>query len=120
MITNKDDLKRYLKMDAQALGVVLKKYYLFGKEVWKFEKSLRMYEYYLNCSRNKMLRYFWKFVNHHWALKLGFVIPPNVFGGLRINHFGNIVVNPNAKIGEWCDIHQGVNIGTGMDGEFHQ
>lgn len=37
-------------------------------------------------------------------------------GGLRINHYGNIVVNPEAKVGEWCDIHQGVNIGTGMDG----
>lgn len=35
---------------------------------------------------------------------------------MRINHFGNIVVNPEAKIGEWCDIHQGVNIGTGFDG----
>lgn len=38
------------------------------------------------------------------------------FWGLRINHFGNIVVNPEAKIGDWCDIHQGTNIGTGYDG----
>ena len=37
-------------------------------------------------------------------------------GGLRINHYGNIVINPEARIGEWCDIHQGVNIGAGMDG----
>ena len=37
------------------------------------------------------------------------------FWGLRINHFGNIVVNPEAKIGDWCDIHQGTNIGTGYD-----
>lgn len=51
-------------------------------------------------------------------MKLGFVIPPNVFGGgLRINHFGNIVVNSEAKIGEWCDIHQGVNIGTDFEGD---
>ena len=38
------------------------------------------------------------------------------FWGLRINHFGNIVVNPEAKIGDWCDIHQGTNRGTGYDG----
>lgn len=36
-------------------------------------------------------------------------------GGLRINHYGLIVVNPNAKIGEWCDIHQGVNIGQNIE-----
>ena len=42
------------------------------------------------------------------------------FRGLRINHFGNIVVNPLAKIGEWCDIHQGVNIGTDFDGGVPQ
>ena len=43
---------------------------------------------------------------------LGFDIPVNVFGGrLRINHHGMIVVNSNARIGSYCDIHQGVNIG---------
>lgn len=25
------------------------------------------------------------------------------------------MVNPNAKIGEWCDIHQGVNIGQNIE-----
>jgi len=43
---------------------------------------------------------------------LGFDIPINTFGpGLKINHFGLIVVNGNARIGAFCDIHQGVNIG---------
>ena len=37
--------------------------------------------------------------------------------GLRINHYGLIVVNEHARIGKYCDIHQGVNIG--MSGE-HQ
>lgn len=36
-------------------------------------------------------------------------------GGLRINHPGTIVVNPGAKIGDYCDIHQGVNIGTNIE-----
>ncbi len=39
-----------------------------------------------------------------------------MFSGVRINHYGNIVVNSDARIGEWYDIHQEVNIGTGMDG----
>ena len=43
---------------------------------------------------------------------MGWDIPINTFGpGLRINHFGLIVVNGNARIGAFCDIHQGVNIG---------
>lgn len=34
--------------------------------------------------------------------------------GLRINHYGLIVVNPKARVGAFCDIHQGVNIGEGF------
>ena len=30
---------------------------------------------------------------------------------MRINHHGLLIVNANARIGKWCDIHQGVNIG---------
>ena len=49
------------------------------------------------------------------ASGLGFSIPINVFGpGLRINHYGLIVVNPKARVGAFCDIHQGVNIGEGF------
>lgn len=36
---------------------------------------------------------------------------------MRINHFGLIVVNPKARIGEWCDIHQGVNIGQNIEAD---
>lgn len=47
------------------------------------------------------------------GIKLGFSISANVFGpGLRINHSGLLVINANARIGKWCDIHQGVNIGS--------
>ena len=43
---------------------------------------------------------------------MGWDIPINVFGpGLKINHFGLIVINDNVRIGAFCDIHQGVNIG---------
>lgn len=36
MIYNKQDLKRYLEMDAKALGVNPKKLYFFRKGVWNF------------------------------------------------------------------------------------
>lgn len=93
-----------------------------GDEIWRFQIALRMLEYYINSPSNTLKRLFLKYYHikkHRLGIKLGFYIPPNVFGpGLRINHFGNIVVNPGARIGMWCDIHQGVNIGNnpGPDG----
>ena len=39
-----------------------------------------------------------------------------MFGpGLSLPHRGNIIVNPQAKIGENCRIHVGVNIGAHHD-----
>lgn len=50
------------------------------------------------------------------SVKLGFSIPINVFGpGLSLPHRGNIIVNPQTKIGENCRIHVGVNIGAHHD-----
>ena len=47
------------------------------------------------------------------SVKLGYSISPNVFGpGLSLPHRGNIVVNPQTRIGENCRIHVGVNIGA--------
>jgi serine O-acetyltransferase len=75
-----------------------------------------MLEYCHNVPQTKMRRFLLKYYTiqkERLGFKLGFDIPPNVFGpGLRINHFGNIVVNGSAKVGMWCDIHQGVNIGN--------
>ena len=113
MIKSKDDYKMYMCMDAQALGKKNKRIVLLGNEIWRFERALRHYEYHLNVTHHRILMLFWRIIYRNLSYKLGFEIPPNVFGGgLRINHFGNIVVNPEVRIGEWCDIHQGVNIGT--------
>ncbi len=61
---------------------------------------------------------YYKWLHHHQGIKYNIQIPPNVFGaGLRINHIGTIIVNNNAKIGEWCDLHACVNIGQDVDGE---
>ena len=62
MIQTKDDLKRYIKMDARALGVNPRKHYWYGKEVWRFERSLRKYEYCLNCLCNPLIRLYWRYI----------------------------------------------------------
>jgi serine O-acetyltransferase len=40
-------------------------------------------------------------------------------GGLCLNHFGAVWVNPNAVLGRFCNLHQGVTIGIGGTGEGH-
>lgn len=51
--------------------------------------------------------------------KTGIQIPINVCGkGLSIAHSGPIIVNGNARIGDYCRIHVGVNIGTAAGDEI--
>lgn len=116
MISSKEQLIKYLEMDKKALGIRAKKPKIIGDDIWKFEIVLRKHEYYKNTNSNILLRKVYGFLHMRLGYKLGFSIPCNVFGGgLRINHYGLIIVNENAKIGEWCDIHQGVNIGTNIE-----
>lgn len=114
MIKNKKDLQEYLEADKKNLGFGKKELPIVGKEIWKFQISLRYLEYYTNvpCFLRKLKKGLWKVINHHYSIKLGFTIPVNTFGkGLNIHHYGCIVVNDNARIGENCNIQQGVNIG---------
>lgn len=115
MIRTKDELKRCLLMDAYALG---RKPTLFsyGNEILTFQRYLRFHEYHYNNKDKSIIHWilckFYGYKHRKWGIKLGFDIPINVFdGGLRINHYGLIVINKHARIGKYCDIHQGVNIG---------
>lgn len=113
MIKSKKELKFYLEADKFALGKQGSPSF-FGDEVWKFQILLRKCEYYREKrGLYKILYLYFKFTRLKLGVKLGFDIPEGVFGaGLRINHFGNITINGKCKIGRWCDIHQGVNIGA--------
>lgn len=110
----KNELDFFLAADKFALGKQGRPR-LMGDEIWRFQICLRHCEYYKNKGGVRKLLYFvWKLRKRRLCFKLGFDIPEGVFGaGLRINHFGNIVVNDSCAIGRWCDIHQGVNIGAG-------
>lgn len=117
MIRNKEELKYYLETDKKVYGIIRKYPRLWGDEVWKFQIALRKEEYYYSQRGifNKFMMKLWRRIHKYYGLKLGFDIPVCTFGpGLRINHFGLVVVNERARIGAYCDLHQGVNIG--MDG----
>lgn len=111
MLNSRQELIYYLVKDKEKLGRKTKRP-SFGDEIWKFQIALRKHEYYLNSGKNKLLLYYWKYKHHKLGVKLGFTIPCNCFGaGLNIHHYGCIVVNSHARIGENCNIQQGVNIG---------
>jgi len=112
MIHSKEELQFYLDADKFALGIQKKKPSFFGNPIWKFQIALRKCEYYNNKNSivDKIMLKKHRFLKNKLGQRLGFDIKEGVFGaGLRINHFGNIVAG--GKVGRWCDIHQGVNIG---------
>ena len=111
MITNKELLHLYLDADKFALGINRKCPIPFIDSIWIYERTLRYYEYHKNVG-NKIISRIYAFLLTIRGERLGFSISKNCFGlGLRINHHGLLIVNAKARIGKWCDIHQGVNIG---------
>lgn len=109
VIKDRKSLRMYLDADRFALGI--NRRIPIVDAVWIYERTLRFYEYHKN-KNNIIRRCFYSVLLSIRGQRLGFSISGNCFGpGLRINHFGSLVVNSNARIGEWCDIHQGVNIG---------
>lgn len=57
MIQSKEDLKRFLEMDARAMGIHRYDFrnYLW-RDVWKYIWTLRVCEYFTNCGKSKILR----------------------------------------------------------------
>lgn len=80
-----------------------------------FLRVLRRIEYLINCGRSPItrgellfLRVYFRFL----SIYLGYTIPPNTCGpGLRLNHWGTIVISPDARIGARARINVCVNIG---------
>ncbi|MDD2649299.1 MAG: serine acetyltransferase [Eubacteriales bacterium] len=115
MIKNKQDLQLFLAEDKKALGAKGKRPRLHDY-IWRYERALRYYEYYCNCAKgapDKLFRWVAKQRLMRLGMKCGFSIPVNVAGkGLNIAHIGTIIINRHARIGDYCRMHVGVNIGT--------
>jgi len=104
-----NDLKFFIREDLSQRKLKFK-WILLINPLIRFHIALRFYEFLIN--RDSIWRHLFKIYYYRLSLKLGFSIPPNVFNyGLCIVHYGNIIVNPNSKIGKNCRIHVGVNIG---------
>ena len=117
MIDSRQAYREYLEQDRLALGRCRdRRPRLFGDEIWKFEILLRRVEYDSNCRRGLFARIiggYHKVRFHRLSVRLGFTIPPNVFGpGLAIPHYGTIVVHSAVKAGRNCRLQDGVTIGA--------
>lgn len=64
-------------------------------------------------THTSLLRYWYKARKNRLGAKLGFIISAGCFGeGLKIEHFGSVIVNPKARIGKNCIIHGNCCIGS--------
>jgi len=116
MIRSKDDYVAYLEADRQAMGRngTTSCFFLLDP-LWAFLRLLRKVEYYRNCSCGSIARYYLLYLRFKlkiYQLMLGFTIPPNAVGpGLKLPHYGTIVIHDNARIGSNARINVDVVIG---------
>lgn len=124
MILSKQDYKYYLQKDHDSseippFNTFISKVqdFFFPNYEWKYIKALRWLEYCENVrKKNALGKIQWIIAKYKFrkiSVKLGLSIPINVLGsGISLPHRGNIVINPQTKIGCNCRIHVGVNIGA--------
>ncbi len=68
----------------------------------------------IQSSNNKIIINFLKFILRHYQFKFGYQIHPStkIGKGFIISHFGPIIINSNAVLGENCNVNSGVVIGS--------
>lgn len=81
--------------------------------VRKYIMTLRKEEYYTFIKPNKVIKYFYRRRRNIIGAQLGFFIHPGNFKkGLKIYHYGSIIIHPDARIGTNCTIHGNCCIGS--------
>lgn len=104
------------------------KYNLFANPIsdqkynWKYIKALRYVEFFDIVRKENILflpLYLLALKRlRKYSYITGFQIPPHICGkGLTIWHWGSIIINPAAKIGENCTLYPGVLIGHKTPGD---
>lgn len=124
MIHSRAELKRYIIEDNREFFSKSLKERMISffcrypdYEIMLFKRCLRKAEYAFNTvnrSKIKFLRaLFYERRKNKIGKQLGIEIDINCFGaGLEIYHGGNIIVNPQARIGKNCKLHGGNCIGN--------
>lgn len=124
MIRTKIDLQKSLNEDSKnfkaVLGFKKRRHQLFTSPIsdqwyiWKYIQYLRKSEYHLNNKGyyHKFLALWCIYRLRRFSRITGFQIPPNVIGpGLTIWHWGPIIINEKAKLGNNCVLNPMVIVG---------
>lgn len=111
MIKTKEQLIDYLKAEKKAYLITQKhgiKLFLVNDQdylLWKLIKNLRKFEYHKN-NNHRLYSLIYERLKNHYAHKCGVFITPNTVGkGIKIWHYGDIVIHRNAVIGSNCQLH---------------
>lgn len=84
-----------------------------GYYIRKYLKYLRDEEHYSFIKPNKLIALFFKARKNRLGARLGFIISAGCFDeGLKLEHYGSVIVNPKARIGKNCIIHGNCCIGS--------
>lgn len=124
MINSKTDLKKCLEIEktkyiSNSITGNIKLWLLRDHDylIWKYVKSLRMTEYCFNCG-NKLGYFIWQRRKNTLGARLGITIWHNTIdSGLKIWHYGSVIVNGHAKIGKNCQMHGENCIGNKGDSD---
>lgn len=112
MIKGRNDLKRVLDIEKRMyvtddLVTYIKLMMLKDQDymLWKYVRSLRYTEYHNNAG-HKIRYQFWQRKKNKLGSRLGIAMWHNTVGeGLRIWHYGSIIVNGHAQVGKNCQFH---------------
>lgn len=131
MITSRESLKHYLKDEGKnfcryRMGGGKTKARIFDnpisdqRYIWGYMEAMRHVEFHINNKGiiHKILKIYWLWRLRKYSYLTGFQIAPNTCGkGLTIWHWGSIIVNPAARLGDNCTLYPGVLIGHKVPGE---
>lgn len=86
-----------------------------GGGIIDFQRLMRKYSYYSNISNPNIIQKikcnYYHYLYKKISLRLNFSIGPDVFGyGLLIPHYGTIVINSKARVGNFAVVHTCTNI----------
>ncbi len=125
MIKNKIDLNNYLIADNSCtdrkniisiIRSIIIPDYSGNNILQKYKKALRHTEYALN-THNYFLLFYWGRILRKTSRLTGFQIPLNTIGpGLKLFHWGTIIINARVRIGCNLTIHPNVIIGQKIAG----
>lgn len=80
------------------------------REYLRFLRREEKYTYTKPC---KLMAFWYKAKKNRLGTKLGFIISAGCFGeGLKLEHYGSVIVNPKSRIGKNCIIHGNCCIGS--------